>query len=78
MSVMTKELVAVSDARRAAIDGRLRAARLTAKLSQADIARAIGVTVATVSRWESGVRRPRREETIRLSGLLEALKKVEP
>jgi transcriptional regulator with XRE-family HTH domain len=77
MSVMTKEVVAVSDTRHAAVDGRLRAVRLKAKLSQADIARAIGVTEATVSRWEAGVRRPRREEAIRLAALLEVLEKAD-
>jgi DNA-binding transcriptional regulator YiaG len=73
MSVMAREAVAVSDARNAAIDGRLRAVRRRAKLSQADVARAVGVTEATVSRWEAGVRRPRREEALRLSALLEVL-----
>ena len=76
MSVMTREIVAVSDARHAASDGRLRAARLRAKLSQADIARAVGVTEATVSRWESGVRRPRREEAKRLAALLQVLEET--
>ena len=69
MSVMTRDIVAISGARRAVGDGRLRAARERAKLSQTDIARAIGVGEATVSRWESGARRPRREEAKRLAAL---------
>ena len=73
MSVLTRDVIEVSTARHAAADGRLRQARLRAKLSQADIARALGVTEATVSRWESGTRRPRRAEAQQLAALLRLL-----
>jgi len=73
MPVLTRDLIDVSTARLAAADGRLRETRLRAKLSQGDIAHALGVTEATVSRWEAGVRRPRRAEAQRLAALLRLL-----
>jgi DNA-binding transcriptional regulator YiaG len=73
MAVLKRDVVELSEARHAASDGRLRAVRLQAKLSQADVARALGVAEATISRWEAGIRRPRRAEAERLAALLRLL-----
>lgn len=67
------EIVAISSGRRAASDGALRRARVEAGLSQAELARALDVTPAAVSRWESGARRPRSTVARRLSAVLRAL-----
>lgn len=47
--------------------------REKASLSQADLGRGIGVTRPTISRWESGTRRPRGEVAMRYLALLDAL-----
>jgi DNA-binding transcriptional regulator YiaG len=73
MVVLKRDVVELSAARLAASDGRLRAMRLEAKLSQADVARALGFAEATISRWEAGIRRPRRAEAERLAALLRLL-----
>ena len=50
-----------------------RGLRLLAGLSQGDIARTLGVTCATVSRWESGQREPSGRRGVAYARLLEAL-----
>ena len=55
-----------------------RAIRLGARLSQQDIADAmndagVGITRATVSRWETGDRRPRGEALVRYTEILRSL-----
>ncbi len=50
-----------------------RALREAAGLSQADIAGAVGVGKATVSRWESGTSSPTGEHLIRYTSLLREL-----
>jgi transcriptional regulator with XRE-family HTH domain len=77
MSVLVREAVAVSTARHAASGGHLRTLREQRKLSQADVARALGVTESAVSRWESGARRPAREEALRLAALLAVLERAD-
>ena len=51
------------------------AIRQDAGLSQADVAEAIGVTRAAVSRWETGDRRPRGDLLIAYSELLQGLRR---
>jgi DNA-binding transcriptional regulator YiaG len=51
-------VVDLMDARDAARSGRGARIRRAASLSQGDLARACGVDVSTISRWESGERRP--------------------
>ena len=53
--------------------GRARELRLAADLSLYEVARAIGVSAATVQRWEVGERRPHGEAALRYAALLEAL-----
>ena len=73
MSAPIKEVTDVATVRRLAAEGALRATRERARLSQADVARAVSVTPAAVSRWEAGVRRPRGEAAKRLAALMRAL-----
>jgi len=51
-----------------------RAIREDAGLAQDDLARALGVTRAAVSRWESGERYPRTENLARYLELLDHLR----
>lgn len=60
--VMTpEEVLKVAQRRRNLSPDLRRLLRERADLRQADIARALGVSAAAVSRWESGARRPRGE-----------------
>ena len=49
-----------AELRRLLVSGVARETRRSAGLSQAEIARACGVSVSTVSRWEAGSRFPHR------------------
>ena len=51
------------------------AIRQTANLSQSEVAAAVGVSRAAVSRWEAGTRMPRGEAARRYARLLEVLNK---
>lgn len=60
-------------ARKAAADGRARTMRERAGWSQGELAAAIDTTEASVSRWESGDRRPRGELGLAYARLLAEL-----
>jgi transcriptional regulator with XRE-family HTH domain len=45
-------------------------------LAQADLAHALGVTAAAISRWEAGTRSPRREHLIAYATLLARLERA--
>lgn len=66
----TAELVRV---RSLAQRGTARRIRLKAGLSHAEIASPVGVTPATICRWELGERRPRGAAALRYLELLDAL-----
>ena len=53
--------------------GKARAIREEAHLHRADIARAVGVSASTVSRWESGDRLPAGERALAYGALLDRL-----
>lgn len=67
------DLVRISRQRDLAASGTGRAIRLAARLSQEEIAQVLGVTRATVSRWENGLRTPRGDDAIAYGELLEVL-----
>jgi transcriptional regulator with XRE-family HTH domain len=69
----TPDIVLLVEARDAAASGRATRLRLTAGLSQAELAAAIGVSAATVSRWESGDRRPHGATAVAYARLLRQL-----
>lgn len=50
--------------------------RLEAGISQQELAAALGASRVTLSRWESGTRRPRGEMAIRYARALERLIKL--
>jgi transcriptional regulator with XRE-family HTH domain len=59
------DIAALVQARRLARDGSGRALRERAELSVREMAHDIGVDVATLSRWERGECRPRRDAAVR-------------
>lgn len=67
------QVLALVAARRAAQSGQARRIRIAAGLSLADLAAALGVSRAALSRWECGHRVPRGAAAQRYAGLLEAL-----
>lgn len=69
----TEELSLLIEVRDAAQSGRARRLRLAAGLAQADIAGAIGVTPAAVTRWEAGDRRPHGAPAVAYAQLLRHL-----
>ncbi len=56
--------------------GEAREIRRKARVSQAEVAAAVGVTVAAVSRWESGSRCPGTDLAARYARVLDALQRV--
>lgn len=54
--------------------GDARYIRLARGLSMGEVARCVGVAVATVSRWEAGQRIPRGAAALRYGELLESLR----
>lgn len=70
------DILAISRARTHVADGSLKTVREQAQLSQADLARALGVSQACVSRWESQERQPNSPVAERLGHLLELLERM--
>ena len=68
-----KQLVQLADARRLLLTGEGRSIRLSSRLSQAELAVQLGVSPATVSRWESGSRRPTGKPALAYARLLSDL-----
>lgn len=64
-------------ARELARSGEARRLRLAAPLSLGEMARAVGVSVATVSRWEAGERQPTGEGAVRWARRLARLAELE-
>jgi len=74
-SLSVEELLLLSEARQLAASGRGRQIRESAGVSQSELAAAIGVTIAGISKWESGQRRPTGPGAIRYAQLLRELTK---
>jgi DNA-binding transcriptional regulator YiaG len=70
----TLELSSLSAVRLAARSGEARRIREKAMVSQAELARHLGVAVATLSRWENGERSPRSDLALRYSEALDTLR----
>jgi transcriptional regulator with XRE-family HTH domain len=49
----------------------MRATRVARELTMDDLAAKLGVTVATVSRWETGAMAPRDEKKVRIATVLD-------
>jgi transcriptional regulator with XRE-family HTH domain len=71
--VNTNELELLVEGRAAAESGRGARLREAARLSQSDLARIVGTTPATISRWEAGLRKPRGSLAVAYA---QALRKV--
>ena len=67
-------LMQIVATRQRARDGTARAIRQRAGVTLAEMARTVGVTESTMSRWESGQRNPRGEAALRW---MEALAELE-
>jgi DNA-binding XRE family transcriptional regulator len=70
------EAVALARLRADLASGKAREVRKRARLSQADVARAVGVDPQTVTNWEAGRRMPRGETAIKYATLLHELENV--
>jgi DNA-binding transcriptional regulator YiaG len=70
------DLILRYEGRQAVASGRVRSLRVSAKLSQGDVAHAVGVSPACVSRWESRNRLPRAQAAERLARLLRDLERA--
>lgn len=72
---MTKasDVILLAAARRAAATGEAAELRRRAGLSQADMAKPVGVTPQAVARWEHGTRVPRGKAALRYARLLRRL-----
>jgi transcriptional regulator with XRE-family HTH domain len=70
------EVAMLIEARAAARSGHAARVRTAADLTQAEVARLVGVTPAAVSLWESGSRRPRGEAALRWARLLRDLEQI--
>jgi DNA-binding transcriptional regulator YiaG len=69
-------IVALAEVRLATESGRAKAVRQAARVSQSELARNIGVSQASVSRWEAGYRVPRGKAARRYAKVLRALEKA--
>lgn len=69
----TEEVLRLSRVRSMMRSGEARRIREEANISQSEVARALGVSVPTVSRWENGGRHAREEHAIAYLNLLDAL-----
>lgn len=70
------DVVAQAEARVRVGRGDLSKIRRDAKLSQAAIGRAVGVSRVTVCKWEAGTRLPSGEHAVRLAQVLRDLEAV--
>ena len=70
------DLVGLARVRGLVRSGDARVIRLARGLTMGEVARSVGVTVATVSRWESGERVPRGAPALRYGELLDSLTPV--
>jgi transcriptional regulator with XRE-family HTH domain len=71
-----QEVLAVARLRADLISGRARAIREEAHLTQAETARAAGVSQSAVTQWEAGRRSPRGEAAIRYARFLQELDQI--
>jgi DNA-binding transcriptional regulator YiaG len=76
MSTAQDEVLAIAQVRADMASGRARAIRERARLSQSEVARALGVHWTTVAHWEAGRRSPRGETAARYAEMLWQLDKM--
>jgi transcriptional regulator with XRE-family HTH domain len=69
----TQDLADVAATRRLARDGVLRERRVAQQIRVVELAGLLGVTPATLSRWENGVRAPSADDALRWVRALRSL-----
>lgn len=69
------QLIMISRARKLLASGRARQIRRKARISSEELAQAVGVARATLSRWENGQSQPRGPYALRYAELLEELER---
>lgn len=67
------ELLVLARVRALCASGTARSIRLAAGLHQTEVAGAVAVSAAAVSRWEAGLRTPTGDAAVRYGRLLEEL-----
>jgi DNA-binding transcriptional regulator YiaG len=72
----TAGIVALAEVRLATESGHARAVRQAARVSQSEVARNVGVSQASVSRWEAGDRVPHGKAAQRYAKVLRALEEA--
>ena len=72
-SLSVEELLLLTEARHLAASGRARHIREAAGVSQGELGAAVGATVAGISKWENGQRRPTGACAIRYARLIREL-----
>ncbi len=77
MSISADVAVTLARLRADVASGRAREIRELARLSQAEVAAAIGVSQPTVAGWEAGRRRPHGEPAARYADLLARLEQAD-
>jgi DNA-binding transcriptional regulator YiaG len=70
------DAMALAQLRADVVSGRVREIRERARLSQPEIAQAIGTSATAVSQWEAGRRLPRGPAALRYAALLDELDKA--
>jgi DNA-binding transcriptional regulator YiaG len=68
-----QEVLALAQLRADLVSGRARAIRERARLTQPELARAVGVSQSAVTQWEAGRRVPRGEAAARYARFLHEL-----
>jgi transcriptional regulator with XRE-family HTH domain len=76
MTISADSAVALARLRADMASGRAREVRERARLSQAEVAEAVGVTQPTVAGWESGRRKPHGDRAARYADLLARLEQA--
>jgi DNA-binding transcriptional regulator YiaG len=69
------DILLLARIRAQAADGTARAVRQSARLSLSEVAKHCGAVTTTISRWETGQRRPRGDAGLKYARLIEQLNK---
>lgn len=77
MAISADSAVTLARLRADVVSGRARDIRERARLSQSEVAEAVGVTQPTVAGWEAGRKMPHGERAARYADLLARLERAE-
>lgn len=74
--MLTVDIVLTTELRALCASGEARRIREAARLSRSELARAVGTSCASISRWESGDRRPHGELATAYHRALQQLRQI--